>query len=432
MSFLTPVDIANRCLQHCGAERLGILGFAEDSKNASECNFVYDKVRKAELRRNVWRFAVRPVILRPIASTTVLIRPTLWSATTTYFLGSIVQDQTNQYWISNVPDNLNNQPENSLTWDEYFGPLTASLYDATTAYFVGELVYVPVGTGVNRTYLSLTNGNTDNPATPTAWSATVTYRKNQVVTRSAVAYMSRIDLNINQDPAATTAAWVSSTVYSIGQQVVASDGVIYTSLTNSNFANDPTTDGGINWQNTGTLSPWTSTFVGGSGSINWLQIGGPEFPGGVTLAPLVTPFPLTQGVTPQSSPRNAFRLPAGYLREAPRDPKAGSLSALGAPSGLTYDDWLLRGDYLISIWGDPIPFWFVADTVDVTRMDDLFCEGLAARMALELVEPLTQSVTKLTQIRAEYLRLMTEARLVNGIETSPEEPPEDDYISCRV
>jgi hypothetical protein len=56
---------------------------------------------------------------------------------------------------------------------------------------------------------SLQDGNTDNPATATAWAATATYHKNQTVTRSAVAYQSLIDLNINQDPASAPALWAS-------------------------------------------------------------------------------------------------------------------------------------------------------------------------------------------------------------------------------
>lgn len=432
MSFRTPVDIANRALQQCGAELIDeALGFAEVSKNARECSFAYDKLRKAELRRNVWRFAIRRAVLRAIDANTMLMAPTMWQAATTYFVGSIVQDETNQFWISQTPNNLNNQPENSLTWAEYFGPMTVSLYSSTTGYRAGELVYVPVGTGVNRVYLSLQENNTDNPATPSAWSAIVTYRKNQVVTRSSIAYMSQIDLNINQDPALTIAAWVSTTVYSIGQQVVGSDGLIYTSATNSNFANDPTTDGGVNWTNTNTISPWTTSFTGGTGSINWLQVGGPEFPSGVSLATLNIVYPVGSGPSSQSTTRNVFRLPAGFLRKAPLDPKAGSTSYLGASWGLNYDDWNFEGNFITSAQSDPIPLRFVADTVDVTAMDDMFCEGLAARLALAVCEPITQSTAKLREIREEYKRVMTEARTVNAIEVGPEEPPVDDYIACR-
>ena len=58
--FQNPVDIANRALQHCGAQRIDpTLGFTENSVNASECAFAYDKLRSAELQRNYWKFATK-------------------------------------------------------------------------------------------------------------------------------------------------------------------------------------------------------------------------------------------------------------------------------------------------------------------------------------------------------------------------------------
>ena len=68
---------------------------------------------------------------------------------------------------------------------------------------------------------------------------------------------------------------------------------------------------------------------------------------------------------------------------------------------------------------------------DVRRMDAMFCEGLACRVAIGVVESLTQSVSKKNSIAAEYKLFMSEARTVNAIEIGSEEPPLDDYIACR-
>jgi hypothetical protein len=68
------------------------LGFSEISSRSSECAFVYDKLRRAELQRNTWRFAIREAVLRAIDSTTLLLVPALYVSTTTYFVGSIVVD----------------------------------------------------------------------------------------------------------------------------------------------------------------------------------------------------------------------------------------------------------------------------------------------------------------------------------------------------
>jgi hypothetical protein len=49
---------------------------------------------------------------------------------------------------------------------------------------------------------------------------------------------------------------------------------------------------------------------------------------------------------------------------------------------------------------------FVADVQDVPRMKTMFCEGLAARIAIEICEPLTQSTAKLGSITAAYTKVM--------------------------
>jgi hypothetical protein len=428
--FRTSIDIANRACQHLGQTRIGSAGFNEVSKQAREIGAAYDVLRRAELERNPWRFAIRIAVLRAIDTDTMLLAPALWTAETTYFAGSLVSydDLT---WISRVPDNLNFEPGTTTGWDLYFGTLTVAPYDSTVTYEAGELVYTTAGDGTNRVYLSLQSSNADNPATATAWAATTTYRKNDVVTRSAVTYMSLIDLNLNQDPSSAPALWAVGTAYSIGNQVGASDGVIYTSVTNANTGNDPTQDGGTNWTNTGVLNPWTRVFVGGAGSVKWRQIGGAEFPSGVMLTTIDMLYPLGSGPSSQASSRNVFHLPSGYLKQAPQDPKAGSVSWLGSPTNRGYDDWNFQDAYLVSSDSGPILFRFVADVASVPQMNSMFCEGLGARIALATCETITQSREKIGTIGQIYEKFMRDARLQNFIETGPVEPPMDDWLAVR-
>src|SRR5207244_9025159 len=134
--------VGNRALQHVGSEMLDVtIGFTENSKNAQQVAFAYSKLRRAELRENLWSFATKRAILRAIDTNTMLLLPALWVGSTTYFVGSIVIDQYNYAWISRTRDNLNNQPQNSTAWEPYFGPLSVSLYDSTQSYSSGELVY---------------------------------------------------------------------------------------------------------------------------------------------------------------------------------------------------------------------------------------------------------------------------------------------------
>lgn len=382
--YRTDVDIANRALQHCGALRIGASGFSENSKNASETAFCYPKVREAELRRNVWTFACRRAMLRAIDDDTMLLDATLWSSTTTYFVGSIAADQYGNLWISTIPDNLNNDPLVTTSyWEPYFGPLSVSLYSSTTSYYAGELVYTAAGDGTNRVYLSLQSSNSDVPGTATDYDATVTYSKNEVVTSAGIPYMSLVDLNTGNTPASS-----------------------------------PT--------------QWTTTFVGGAGSIKWLQIGGSEFPMGVGLKTLNIVYPLGVGPSTQTITRNMFKLPAGFLREASQNPKGGQTAYLGGPLGIQYNDWVLENGFLLTSDTGPLPYRFVANITDVARMDPMFCEGIAARVALEVCEPLTQSSSKLGTIAKIYDEWMSAARAVNAIEQGTEQPPDDDFVTCRL
>jgi hypothetical protein len=143
-------------------------------------------------------------------------------------------------------------------------------------------------------------------------------------------------------------------------------------------------------------------------------------------------YPLGTGPLSQEMTKNVFRLPAGYLRQAPQDPKAGRYSFLGAPAYNTDNDWVFEGKFLLSQCPTPIILRFVADVMRVNDMDDMFCEGLAARIGLETCETITNSTAKQQTCNNAYAKFMGEARTANAIEIGPIEPPEDDYIACRL
>src|SRR5258705_13187693 len=104
--FNTPTDVGNRALQHCGAELMdAVQGFTEVSKAARQVSFVYGKLRRAELERNVWTFAVKRTALRAIDANTMLLAPALWVSTATYFAGSVVSDGSGELWLSRIQNN---------------------------------------------------------------------------------------------------------------------------------------------------------------------------------------------------------------------------------------------------------------------------------------------------------------------------------------
>lgn len=428
-AFQFPRDIGDRALQHCGAGRMdATLGFDDGSRNAAEVGFAYDKAREAELEANDWTCAIKRTIVRAIDANTMLLVASLWSSTATYFVGSIVADQSGNLWISNTPNNLNNDPLLTTYWEPYYGPTAVPLY-AADSYFAGELVYTTAGDGTYRVYLSLQNGNEDVPGTATTYDATATYSKNQVVTYLTVAYMSLIDLNTANTPSLAPALWAAGTTYAAAASVGGSDGIIYTSIGSGNIGNDPTTTAGF-WTNTGALNPWTTVFVGGAGSVKWLEIGGREFPSGVSLATLNLIYPIGAGPSTQAASRNAFRLPAGFLRVASQNPKA-TTTALGGPSGVTYNDWNFENGYLVSAETGPIALRFVANLTDVRRMHATFCEGLAARIALAVADTITQSQGQLQTIAKIYGKWINDAKVQNAIEQGYDTAPDDDYVTVR-
>ncbi len=368
-AFTTPVDIANRALQRCGARR--ITAFSDATKNAKEVSFCYDKLRRAELRRNIWRFSIRRVMLRPIGTALQA-----WDPTLTYSAGAYVSYGTLNY-VALLGSNTNQEPDTAITyWAVFTGNttllVTFAAYNAAQAYTQGMIV---LGSD-NRLWVSTGNTTGNDPVVTTGfWSE----------------YFGNI----------TASQYDSTQGYSIGELV------FYTTTTNiysSNVAGN-------------TADPTTA-------SSGWVQ----QL---CTVVPIVIPWPAGTGPSTQPETKNVFYLPSGYMRRAAQAPDAGRASFLGFPSNIPSTDWNFEGNLLVSIMTGAIMFRFAADVVDVTTMDDLFCEGLAARIALEVCEPLTQSSVKLKDIASEYKQFMGDARNVNGIEQGSTEPPLDDYIQTR-
>lgn len=405
--YLNSVDIGNRALDHVGQAHIAALSDGT-SKASDLIGSIYDKVRRAELQRNVWRFSIREVALRainttgvsvfasspaPMGAPTMQIVPAAWNVAKTYLTGSIVSFG-GAFWtaLQNVP--VAQEPDTaSAYWDVYFGSMVAVPYDTSgsTVYFGGEIVYTLAGV-TPTVFMSMIEGNIDvnssaplatpdAPGTINAWNAITYYNQFDTVTGSDLSvYQSKIDLNINVNP--------------VG-------------------------DAGVHWQ----AVPGTqATSMAGP---TWLKLDS-------TLVQIRLIYPIGAGPATQSTTRNIYQLPNGFLKRAPQDPKAGSQSYLGAPSGLNYDDWDLQGNYLISRDTSVVRLRFAADVVNVPSMTEMFCEGLACRVAEAICEPLTQSTEKLATIASAYKLFMGEARIANGIETGSYEPPVDDFIACRM
>lgn len=425
MAFLDSLDIANRVCDHCGVDHIDDI--TEDTVRNNRISAVYNQLRQAELERNVWRFSIKETVLRAMSTTSLILVPADYDATRTYSQGDVVADVNRNLWVSRVTNNLNNQPgANNEAWDMYFGPMSVDKWDSTIGYNAGELVYIVDATAPNgfQIYMSMISGNTDTPNTTTAYDATVQYNLDQAVSYGGQQWRSILPVNIGNTPAEPANAWASGTAYSIGDKAAGSNSHTYTAVAASTGV-DPVTDSGANWSDDGVLAAWDNTPAILPSSVNWRPL----------YATLTNPFlmyPIGSGPYTDSASRNVYRLPAGYLKVAPQDPKAGSMSVLGAPSNNQFQQWDFENEYIVAQFDPTIRLRFAADVTRVTAMNSMFCEGLAARIALEVCETLTQSTTKLQAIATEYSKFMSEARTVNAIEIGAVEPPLDDWISCRL
>ena len=407
MAFKAPVDILNRSNQHCGVSRVSTFTDTT-SKAAMEGAFAYDKLRLAELSENLWKFATRTVILRALGIDSQVWTPSTWAAGT-YSVGSVVAytpasgPYINEtiYYEANAAKTIANttNPDSDTDWVRYSGPIVIDLYDTgvdgtgTTSYQAGEVVLVPAAYAGGTTYttndvvrsgttwyVSLTTSNTGNAVTDTAHWAVWTNRGRGEGSFGLTACNSPIPLTF-------------PTGYSV-----------YLSLYNNNSDNPVSATG------------------------NWLSVGG-------TIASLVIKYPIGAGPSSDFATANVFRLPYGFLRRAPTDPKGGQFSYLGARSGTVPEDWVPEDQYLTSrgtgLTTHVIALRYVADVTDVSLMDVLFCEALAARLAVEVMEPVTQNDTKFAKADRAYRTSVARARATNMIEIGPISPVENRYVNVR-
>ena len=406
LAFQTDVDIANRALQHLRKRRIG--AFSDSSQQAQELGFIFDKVREAELRNNLWRFATRRTVMWPISTVSAVIKTTTLTLintntftvanTTNVAVGQVVTDvngyippgSTVASFVVNTSVTINatggithalaSTSNLTFTTSQLWTPPS---YAAGTAYVVGQIVV-----DANGEWWQCTASGTGN--TPVANSSYWTH------------YFGPDSLQAwNANPPSTTVA----VQYYTGDLVLGSDQNVYCSLQSSNSGNDPTLTYGY-----------------------WLLVGG-------TVSPLEFTFPIGTGPYNDNQTLNCFRLPHGYLRQAPSDPKTNLNPWLGLPMADQSLGWMFEGDYVVADFNGSAMLRFVANIVDVPQMDPMFCEMFAARLATEVGPLLIEDAALLGPILSNTNKHYNDERFkavaVNGIEIGPTGRPADDWITVR-
>lgn len=439
-AFLNEVDIVNRASQLLRVPR--IYAFTDHTLEAQEFAFAYPRLRDAELRAHLWRFSTRRSALYATGRSTYLWTPPTWSSATTYSLGQVVVDADGNWWQSKINSNTAQTPRTkdgiytASSWQAYFGTDTLQPFVPATTSTLATPAAPTLSTtaggslGTRTEYVKITYTGAAGESAPSSESSIAVAASFLGKVTSPAASTGATGYNVyasdstgnevlqnttpiaigtdHTEPTTGLTAYGATPPVSVAPSFFAGDltflpstGLVYLSIANGNTDTPPTTQ--------------------------WVEVDG-------TYAPLQFLYPIGAGPVSDPATSNVFRLPHGFLRQAPTDPKGAANPFLGAAKGNWREDWVFEGNYLVSAIPGPIMMRYVADFVDVTGMEPTFCEMLAARIAMETGARLVQPEflgAALQNARTIYRNTRQAATGLNAIETGPIDLDLGDYIACR-
>ncbi len=403
--YRTDIDIASRALQLCRLN--GIERFDNSNRNAIETKAAYDPQRLALLSEDIWAFSTRRAALRPVDTVAVVLATS----------GSTVSGSV-------------------LPFDDTTGVVIGQLV-AGTNIATGATVLSFTATSVTLTLailgtVGLAAAITFGPLTflwtPPVYAAGTIYAVGHVVTYGGEWWQSKVAANLANTPALGAfwrryvgvdcmQSWDTNVSYLAGELSLATDGIVYLSLLSQGGGHDPTATTGF-----------------------WLAVNG-------TVAALQILYPMDAGPASDITTRSVFRLPRGFLRRAPSNPKGDLGQSLGVPTGPLRDDWVFEDDYIVSGSANPVAtdsgvastisflpiiLRYVADVIDVPDFPALFSEALAAKIADAVAPQLVAADVLqliLPNVARHYKMARDQAILVDGIERGPSAAPQDSYIT---
>lgn len=93
--------------------------------------------------------------------------------------------------------------------------------------------------------------------------------------------------------------------------------------------------------------------------------------------------------------------------------------------------WQVEARRILTDEGAPLNIRYLRQDTDPTQYDFLLVESLAARLAAELAEPLTQSNTKREAAERHYTDVLTRARRADAQEGSPRRLAASSWLEAR-
>lgn len=94
-------------------------------------------------------------------------------------------------------------------------------------------------------------------------------------------------------------------------------------------------------------------------------------------------------------------------------------------------DWRVEGDQILTDGTGDLNIRYGKDETDPSKYDSMLTEAIVLRLAVEIVERVTDSTTKRSALLNEYDDLLSDAKAADGEEQSPAEFEEDDWILAR-
>lgn len=119
--------------------------------------------------------------------------------------------------------------------------------------------------------------------------------------------------------------------------------------------------------------------------------------------------------------KNSFPLPAGFIKLLKPDPEYNFNTI----------DWEIESGMIYTNFDAPLKVRCVVDVLDPAMMSSLFIEGLAAKMAFEMCEEITQSNTKKAALSIDYENIMKRARRSNAFQVVAGQFPDDSFLTAR-
>lgn len=94
-------------------------------------------------------------------------------------------------------------------------------------------------------------------------------------------------------------------------------------------------------------------------------------------------------------------------------------------------DWQIEGRKILTNDGSVLYLRYLADIEDTTQWDASFYNVMAASLAVDICEKLTQSNTKKKQLDDEYNEAVADARKIDAFESGPEDAADDTWWTVR-